>query len=103
MPNGGSAIRRAGSGRQARRAQPPNTAGHPVRLSTGSCVPYDGASRPGPEMTSATTITLALGMSVDAFAAAIGKGTALDHPRVSEALHTRLVFGAVEAVTPAFS
>jgi putative Mn2+ efflux pump MntP len=39
-------------------------------------------------------------MSVDAFAAAVGKGAALDRPRVSEALRTGLVFGVIEAITP---
>jgi hypothetical protein len=33
-----------------------------------------------------TTIALALSMSADAFAAALGKGAALDNPRLSEAL-----------------
>lgn len=51
-------------------------------------------------MTPMTTLALAMGMSVDAFAAAIGKGAALDRPRFGEALRTGLVFGAVEAVTP---
>jgi hypothetical protein len=39
-------------------------------------------------------------MSVDAFAAAIGKGAALHRPRWSEALRTGLIFGAVETLTP---
>jgi putative Mn2+ efflux pump MntP len=51
-------------------------------------------------MTPTTTIALAFGMSVDAFAAAIGKGAVLDRPRVSEALRTGLVFGVIEAITP---
>lgn len=51
-------------------------------------------------MTPATMTVLALGMSVDAFAAAIGKGAALDRPRLGEAVRTGVVFGAVEAVTP---
>jgi len=45
-------------------------------------------------------MTLALGLSVDAFAAAIGKGAALDRPRFSEALRTGMIFGCVEALTP---
>lgn len=51
-------------------------------------------------MSPLTTLTLAFGMSVDAFAAAIGKGAALDRPRFSEALRTGLIFGTVEAITP---
>ena len=51
-------------------------------------------------MSPLTTMTLAFGMSVDAFAAAIGKGAALDRPRFAEALRTGLIFGSVEAVTP---
>ena len=51
-------------------------------------------------MSPLTTMTLAFGMSVDAFAAAIGKGAALDRPRFAEALRTGLIFGSVEAITP---
>lgn len=43
---------------------------------------------------------LAFSMSVDAFAAAIGRGASLERPRLSEALRTGLVFGVVEAITP---
>lgn len=43
---------------------------------------------------------LALAMSTDAFAAAVGKGVALDRPRWSEALRTGLIFGAIECATP---
>lgn len=39
-------------------------------------------------------------MSADAFAAAVGKGTALYKPRISEALRTGLIFGVIETVTP---
>ncbi len=45
-------------------------------------------------------VLLALAMSTDAFAAAIGEGLALDRPRWSEALRTGAIFGAIEAVTP---
>jgi len=45
-------------------------------------------------------IFLALAMSTDAFAAAIGKGSSLHKPRFGEALRTGLIFGAIEAVTP---
>lgn len=47
-----------------------------------------------------TTLVLALSMSADAFAAALGKGAALDNPRLSEALRAGLIFGTVEAITP---
>lgn len=43
---------------------------------------------------------LSLALSTDAFAAAIGKGTALQKPRWSEALRTGAIFGAIEAITP---
>jgi len=45
-------------------------------------------------------ILLALAMSTDAFAAAIGKGSSLHKPRFSEALRTGLIFGVIEAITP---
>lgn len=45
-------------------------------------------------------ILLALAMSTDAFAAAIGKGSSLHKPRLSEALRTGLIFGVIEAITP---
>lgn len=45
-------------------------------------------------------VVIALSMSADAFAAALGKGSTLDRPRLSEAIRTGLVFGLVEAVTP---
>lgn len=43
---------------------------------------------------------LALAMSTDAFAAAIGKGSSLHKPRLAEALRTGLIFGVIEAITP---
>jgi putative Mn2+ efflux pump MntP len=51
-------------------------------------------------MNLASTALLALAMSTDAFAAAVGKGTALQRPRWSEALRTGAIFGVIEAVTP---
>lgn len=45
-------------------------------------------------------VLLALAMSTDAFAAAIGKGSSLHKPRFSEALRTGLIFGVIEAITP---
>ncbi|MDS1142001.1 manganese efflux pump MntP [Pusillimonas sp. SM2304] len=47
-----------------------------------------------------STMVLALAMSTDAFAAAVGKGIALRKPRISEALRTGLIFGVIETVTP---
>ena len=51
-------------------------------------------------MNIASTALLALAMSTDAFAAAIGKGAALHKPKLSEALRTGLIFGLIEAITP---
>ncbi len=45
-------------------------------------------------------VFLALAMSTDAFAAAVGKGSALKQPRWGEALRTGLIFGVIEAITP---
>lgn len=45
-------------------------------------------------------LILAFGMSMDAFAAAIGKGAALHRPPLREALRTGLIFGVIEAITP---
>ena len=47
-----------------------------------------------------STAALALAMSTDAFAAAIGKGAALKKPRWSEALRTGAIFGVIEGITP---
>ncbi len=46
------------------------------------------------------TLLLALSMSADAFAAACGKGAALERPHWGEALRTGLIFGVIEAITP---
>lgn len=45
-------------------------------------------------------IFIALAMSTDAFAAAIGKGACLQKPRFSEAIRTGLIFGVIEGLTP---
>ncbi|HEX8594183.1 MAG TPA: manganese efflux pump MntP [Pseudomonas sp.] len=45
-------------------------------------------------------VMLALAMSTDAFAAAIGKGSSLHKPRITEALRMGLIFGIVETITP---
>jgi putative Mn2+ efflux pump MntP len=47
-----------------------------------------------------STALLALAMSTDAFAAAIGKGAALKKPRLREAFRTGIIFGCIEAITP---
>lgn len=51
-------------------------------------------------MNAGSTVLLALAMSTDAFAAAVGKGAALEHPRWKEALRTGLIFGTIEMLTP---
>lgn len=51
-------------------------------------------------MTLLSTTLLAFSMSTDAFAAAIGKGAVLRHPRFREALRTGLIFGVIEGLTP---
>ncbi|PCK31186.1 manganese efflux pump MntP [Pseudoalteromonas piscicida] len=47
-----------------------------------------------------TLLLLALAMSTDAFAAAIGKGASLRSPRITEAIKIGLIFGIIEATTP---
>ena len=47
-----------------------------------------------------SVLFLALSMSADAFAAALGKGTRLDRPGWGEALRTGAIFGSIEAITP---
>lgn len=51
-------------------------------------------------MNLASIAALSLAMSTDAFAAAIGKGAALQRARLTEALRTGAVFGAIECLTP---
>lgn len=51
-------------------------------------------------MSPVTIFFLSMSMSVDAFAVSVGRGVALNRPRISEALRTGAVFGAVEAITP---
>ena len=53
-------------------------------------------------MSLTSVVLLALAMSTDAFAAAIGKGSVLRHPRWGEALRTGLIFGTIETLTPLF-
>ena len=51
-------------------------------------------------MNALAVIGLAFAMSTDAFAAAIGKGAALQRPGWGEALRTGAIFGVIEALTP---
>ena len=51
-------------------------------------------------MNLSATILLAFGMSMDAFAASIGKGATLHKPKFSEAVRTGLIFGAIETLSP---
>lgn len=51
-------------------------------------------------MNLSATLILAFGMSMDAFAASIGKGASLHKPPFREALRTGLIFGIIEAITP---
>jgi putative Mn2+ efflux pump MntP len=52
------------------------------------------------EMNFISIMLLALAMSTDAFAVAVGKGAALHEPRWSEALRTGVIFGVIESLTP---
>lgn len=52
-------------------------------------------------MTFLSLMLLALGLSVDAFAAALGRGAALGRPRFTVAVRTGFVFGASEMTMPA--
>ena len=51
-------------------------------------------------MSSISVAILAIGMSIDALIAALGRGAAMRRPRFLDALKTGLVFGLVETVTP---
>ncbi|PZU84932.1 MAG: hypothetical protein DI528_13380 [Shinella sp.] len=51
-------------------------------------------------MSPAAVFFLSVSMSVDAFAVSVSRGTALERPRLIEALKTGAVFGLVEAMTP---
>src|ERR1700709_1229144 len=67
-----------------------------VDMSWNSCPTRTGRY----SMNIASTLLLGFAMSTDAFAAAIGKGAALNRPRMREALKTGLIFGVIEAITP---
>lgn len=51
-------------------------------------------------MNIASIAALSLAMSTDAFAAAVGKGAALQRAQIKEAVRTGLIFGAIECLTP---
>ena len=51
-------------------------------------------------MSPVSIVLLALAMSTDAFAAAVAKGTALNHPSWREALRSGAIFGLIEGTTP---
>ncbi len=51
-------------------------------------------------MTPAATILVALGLSMDAFAASVAKGAELRRPKPTEALRIASIFGAVEGCMP---
>jgi putative Mn2+ efflux pump MntP len=59
-------------------------------LASNTCLPMNIAS----------VTLLAFSMSTDAFAAAVGKGLALERPSWREALRTGVIFGTIEALTP---
>lgn len=52
-------------------------------------------------MNLATLAVLGLSLSVDAFAAAVGKGAAAERPRIADAVRVGIYFGFFEALTPA--
>jgi manganese efflux pump family protein len=70
---------------------------HPGKLIAASC---GGGEVTETRMNGAAIVALAFAMSADSFAASLGKGAALDHPKFSEAVRTGLVFGLIEGVTP---
>jgi len=86
-------------GRQRHRVLLRETSTHPTpfRPALGGVLSLPGGL---PVMNLFAIVVLAFSMSADAFAAALGKGSVLDRPRLSEAFRTGLVFGTVEAITP---
>lgn len=51
-------------------------------------------------MSPLSILLVGLAMSTDAFAAAVGKGAAMQRPHLREALRAGLIFGVIEAITP---
>lgn len=77
------------------------TIGASARHGSGSDgVPLSLPALKAPLMNFISTGLLALAMSTDAFAAAVGKGTELNQPRWREALRTGAIFGVIEMMTP---
>src|SRR5690606_15092304 len=83
------------------RTAPGETNDVPSRRRSGSAGSSWSSARPrnALSMNFASTALLALAMSADAFAAAVGKGSALHDPRWREALRTGLIFGVIEGTT----
>lgn len=69
-------------------------------MSGGAVLPWPSPDRNPSTMNTLSIALLALAMSTDAFAAAVGKGSTLQNPRWREALRTGLIFGTIEALTP---
>ncbi|HHW4679094.1 MAG TPA: manganese efflux pump MntP [Xylella sp.] len=51
-------------------------------------------------MSPVAILLIGIAMSTDAFAAAIGKGAAMDKPRLRDALYVGVIFGVIETFTP---
>lgn len=51
-------------------------------------------------MSPISILLVGLAMSTDAFAAAIGRGAAMERPVLRDALRAGLIFGTIEAITP---
>lgn len=51
-------------------------------------------------MSPVSILLIGLAMSTDAFAAAIGKGAAMQRPQLRDALRAGAIFGVIEAITP---
>lgn len=53
-----------------------------------------------PSMSLLSILLIGFAMSTDAFAAAVGKGAAMQRPRFMQALRVGVIFGVIEAITP---
>lgn len=51
-------------------------------------------------MSLVSILLIGFAMSADAFAAAIGKGAAMQHPQLPQALRAGVIFGVIEGLTP---
>ena len=51
-------------------------------------------------MSPVSILLIGFAMSTDAFAAAIGKGAAMQRPRLPQALRVGVIFGVIEGITP---